>query len=178
MLFTVSVARTSVSSARPRLKFLSGPINIPMHSSHLAASGRLVKLPAGPMVSPRPGPTLATAVAAPVSAVTKSKPSAANPQCQDRNGDKKEERKSHYATGDIAGHRLLVIAGGENSVRMNQIAQLVTQHQHSDLKAENLHATAGGAATATDKRQVEKSRYGKRAPQGVVVRCVACGGDH
>ena len=32
-------------------------------------------MPAGPMVAPRPGPTLAMAVAAPDAAVTKSRPS-------------------------------------------------------------------------------------------------------
>lgn len=46
------------------------PKSMPKDSSHLAPSGRLEKLPAGPMIWPRPGPTLAIAVAAPLKAVT------------------------------------------------------------------------------------------------------------
>lgn len=55
----------------------SRPSSIPKHSSHLAVSVRLAKLPAGPIVSPRPGPTLAMAVAAAVMDVIKSRPVAA-----------------------------------------------------------------------------------------------------
>ena len=47
---------------------------------HLAPSLRVEKLPAGPMVSPSPGPILATAVAAPETAVMKSSPVRANAQ--------------------------------------------------------------------------------------------------
>ncbi|MNE58196.1 hypothetical protein D3C80_1532120 [compost metagenome] len=46
----------------------------------MAASGRLEKLPAGPMIGPRPGPTLQTAVAAAVSAVVQSSPINASPR--------------------------------------------------------------------------------------------------
>ena len=53
---------------------------MPMVSSHLAASGRVEKLPAGPMIGPRPGPTLQTAVAAAVSAVTQSRPIRQSPR--------------------------------------------------------------------------------------------------
>src|SRR3546814_4180246 len=49
---------------------------MPADSSHFAASGRVEKLPAGPMTGPRPGPTLASAVAAPLTAVMKSSPTA------------------------------------------------------------------------------------------------------
>nr|WP_286198260.1 hypothetical protein [Salinisphaera sp. G21_0] len=38
---------------------------MPTLNSHLAASGRELKFPAGPMTAPSPGPTLATAVVAP-----------------------------------------------------------------------------------------------------------------
>ncbi len=55
-----------------KVKISSRPINMPKHNHHLAASGKVEKLPAGPIMLPRPGPTLATAVAAPVTAVTKS----------------------------------------------------------------------------------------------------------
>ncbi|MNP06673.1 hypothetical protein D3C76_986680 [compost metagenome] len=41
----------------------------------MAASGREAKLPAGPMVSPSPGPTPDTVLAAPVRAVIQSTPS-------------------------------------------------------------------------------------------------------
>lgn len=42
-------------------------------------SGRLEKFPAGPIIGPSPGPTLHTAVAAPVNAETQSRPSMVNP---------------------------------------------------------------------------------------------------
>ena len=49
---------------------------MPIAKSHLAASGRAAKLPAGPMMGPSAGPTLQIAVAAPETAVMKSSPSA------------------------------------------------------------------------------------------------------
>ncbi|MCY1306721.1 hypothetical protein D9M70_565970 [compost metagenome] len=46
----------------------------------MALSGRLEKLPAGPMISPRPGPTPDTVAAAPVRAVIQSSPSNDKPR--------------------------------------------------------------------------------------------------
>jgi biotin carboxyl carrier protein len=40
------------------------PNNIPADKLHLAVSGKLAKLPAGPITSPMPGPTFIKAVAA------------------------------------------------------------------------------------------------------------------
>ena len=42
--------------------------------AHLAISGRGLKLPLGPIISPKPGPTFEIAVAAPENAVVKSRP--------------------------------------------------------------------------------------------------------
>ncbi len=53
---------------------------MPAASSHLAASGRLAKLPEGPMMGPIPGPTPATVLAAPVSAVIQSRPISDRPR--------------------------------------------------------------------------------------------------
>ncbi|MNY47880.1 hypothetical protein D3C86_1831800 [compost metagenome] len=47
---------------------------MPAVNSHLAVSGRLEKLPAGPMIGPIPGPTPDTVLAAPLSAVIQSRP--------------------------------------------------------------------------------------------------------
>ncbi len=55
-----------------KVRISNRPNNMPKLSHHFTASGKVEKLPAGPMILPRPGPTLATAVAAPVTAVTKS----------------------------------------------------------------------------------------------------------
>ena len=49
---------------------------MPSERSHFAVSGRLPKLPVGPIDSPSPGPTLQIAVAAPDIAVMKLSPSA------------------------------------------------------------------------------------------------------
>src|SRR3546814_16089494 len=49
-----------------RVRNSSLPSSMPADSSHFAASGRVEQLPAGPMTGPRPGPTLASAVAAPL----------------------------------------------------------------------------------------------------------------
>ncbi|MNP51233.1 hypothetical protein D3C76_1455340 [compost metagenome] len=46
----------------------------------MAASGNDEKLPAGPMIVPSPGPTLHTAVAAPLNAVVQSSPMSARPK--------------------------------------------------------------------------------------------------
>jgi len=54
------------SSKRPR--------SIPMHISHFAASGSGSNVPVGPMISPKPGPTLDIEVTAPDMAVKKSNP--------------------------------------------------------------------------------------------------------
>ena len=51
-----------------------------MVSNHFAASGNDEKLPAGPMMVPIPGPTLHTAVAAPLNAVVQSRPIKASPK--------------------------------------------------------------------------------------------------
>ena len=47
---------------------------MPKASSHLEPSGSEAKFPDGPIIGPRPGPTLLTAVAAPDIAVTMSEP--------------------------------------------------------------------------------------------------------
>ena len=50
------------------------PNIIPRLKIHLDISGKLEKLPLGPIVEPNPGPTLEIEVAAPEIEVTKSKP--------------------------------------------------------------------------------------------------------
>ena len=55
------------------------PSSIPKDSIHFAISGRPPKFPVGPIVAPRPGPTLLIAVAAPDIAVIKSSPIADSP---------------------------------------------------------------------------------------------------
>ncbi len=50
------------------------PKNIPKLNNHLALSGSGLNVPAGPIISPSPGPTLEIAVAAPDMAVIKSSP--------------------------------------------------------------------------------------------------------
>lgn len=50
------------------------PSNIAIINTHFAAAGSGWKLPAGPIVSPNPGPTFANAVAAPVRLVVRSSP--------------------------------------------------------------------------------------------------------
>ena len=50
------------------------PKSIAMQSDHLANSGKEEKFPDGPIVSPKPGPTLLIAVAAPDIDVSKSRP--------------------------------------------------------------------------------------------------------
>lgn len=56
------------------------PSSMPMVSNHFAASGSDEKFPAGPIIVPRPGPTLHTAVAAPLNAVVQSSPIKASPR--------------------------------------------------------------------------------------------------
>src|SRR5690625_7247437 len=65
------------------------PSSIPRDSSHLAPSGSGAKLLVGPMISPKPGPTLANAVAAPEALVKKSSPKAIS-----SNVSKKKHRKN------------------------------------------------------------------------------------
>ena len=50
------------------------PNIIPSVKTHLEISGKLEKLPLGPIVEPNPGPTFEIEVAAPEIEVTKSKP--------------------------------------------------------------------------------------------------------
>ena len=49
-------------------------MSIPKDKIHLALSGSGLKVPAGPIMSPNPGPTLEIDVTAPDIAVMKSKP--------------------------------------------------------------------------------------------------------
>lgn len=56
----------------------SRPISIPILNIHLAASGKVEKLPVGPTICPIPGPTLATAVTALVMLVIGSSPKLPN----------------------------------------------------------------------------------------------------
>jgi len=53
----------------------SRPTIIADINTHFAVFGRGSKLPEGPIMSPKPGPTFATAVPAPDHAVSVSKPS-------------------------------------------------------------------------------------------------------
>ena len=62
------------------VRISSLPSSIPTVKSHFAASGNDEKLPAGPMIVPSPGPTLHTAVAAPLNAVIQSRPISAKPK--------------------------------------------------------------------------------------------------
>ena len=50
------------------------PSNIPKDKLNFEKVGKVWKFPLGPTISPKPGPTLDIAVAAPDTAVTKSKP--------------------------------------------------------------------------------------------------------
>ena len=50
------------------------PNIIPKAKIHFDVSGRVEKFPLGPIIDPRPGPTLEIEVAAPEIDVTKSKP--------------------------------------------------------------------------------------------------------
>ena len=65
--------KTGVTSTNT-VRISNLPSSMPTVSSHLAASGSDEKLPAGPIMVPRPGPTLHTAVAAPLNAVVQSSP--------------------------------------------------------------------------------------------------------
>jgi len=56
------------------VKISKRPSSIPILNIHFALSGRGLKVPAGPMISPRPGPTLDIDVTAPDIAVVKSNP--------------------------------------------------------------------------------------------------------
>ena len=47
---------------------------MPKHKSHFETSETSLKLPLGPIISPKPGPTLEIEVAAPETADRKSKP--------------------------------------------------------------------------------------------------------
>lgn len=71
--------KTGVTSTNT-VRISNLPSSMPTVSSHLAASGSDEKLPAGPMIVPRPGPTLHTAVAAPLRAVIQSSPISARPK--------------------------------------------------------------------------------------------------
>ena len=66
-----NITRTVNNSSRPK--------SIPNANIHFAKSGKLEKFPVGPIVDPRPGPTLLIAVAAPDIAVMKSSPRAESP---------------------------------------------------------------------------------------------------
>src|SRR5690606_9402757 len=52
----------------------SRPSSISEERTHLAVAGSGPKVPAGPITSPRPGPTLDSADAAPLALVRKSRP--------------------------------------------------------------------------------------------------------
>ncbi|MNF03561.1 hypothetical protein D3C80_2029090 [compost metagenome] len=70
-----------------------------MVSSHFAASGIEAKFPAGPITVPSPGPTLHTAVAAPLSAVVQSSPTKDNPSAiMAMVKEKKNEKVSNERT--------------------------------------------------------------------------------
>ena len=51
---------------------------MPTLNTHLEKSGKREKLPFGPIIVPKPGPTFEIAVAAPEIEVTKSKPESDN----------------------------------------------------------------------------------------------------
>ena len=86
----------------------SRPKSMPAAKSHLAASGSEAKVPAGPIVSPRPGPTLAIADAAPETEVRKSRPSmprrSASTAKQTTN--RKKKPMTEAATASEIGRRL------------------------------------------------------------------------
>ena len=85
----VKITRTARISRRPS--------SMAAVQIHLEASGRLEKLPTGPMMGPRPGPTLVSEVSAPVMAVTKSRPVAASSTVKIAHRMKKEAMNSTTA---------------------------------------------------------------------------------
>ena len=70
------------------------PINMAKDSNHLAATGRLAKLPAGPTISPNPGPTLVSAVAAAVRLVIRSSPISASSKVTTASVTKNKKEKA------------------------------------------------------------------------------------
>ena len=66
--YAVEANKTNTVSSSNR------PNNIPRLSNHLALSDKVKKFPSGPIIGPRPGPTLDIEVAAADTDVIKSKP--------------------------------------------------------------------------------------------------------
>ena len=71
--------------------------------AHFALSGRVEKFPLGPITSPNPGPTLATAVAAPVIAVIRSNPQAPRMSARTANVEMKRQKKPITDVGTSSG---------------------------------------------------------------------------
>ena len=90
-----NITRTVNSSSRPN--------SIPNANIHFAKSGKPEKFPVGPIVDPRPGPTLLIAVAAPDIAVMKSSPRAESPAAKAAKQTMYKKKKPITAFDTVSG---------------------------------------------------------------------------
>ena len=79
------------------------PINILILKIHFALSGRGAKEPVGPIISPRPGPTLEIEVTAPDMAVKKSSPTKERAIATNENDMAYKNRKLMTDSGTSSG---------------------------------------------------------------------------
>jgi len=117
---------TGVTSTNT-VRISSLPSSIPTVKSHFAASGNDEKLPAGPMIVPSPGPTLHTAVVAPLNAVVQSSPMRLRPKAIAAIVMEKKNEKVKKRTQDLFVNRVAVVLFLNHGARMDQLLQ--TAHQ-------------------------------------------------
>ena len=96
------ITNTDMISSRP-----SSMVTV---STHFAASGRPAKLPTGPISGPRPGPMLASAVAAPVIAVIGDSPTSTSKQRADRQRQVEQHEEGDHRIHHVGLDRPALVA--------------------------------------------------------------------
>ena len=154
------------------------PISMVKLITHLAASGRGWNVPAGPIMSPRPGPTLAMVVAAPDSAVTGSSPISDSNTADTANAPKKQEHKAQHRAHGRLGNRLCVISDRAHGARARIAVQIGQHGRGGDLVAENLDRAGARSGAAAHKHQQEEHHDRHGAPTREIRTAIAGAGHH
>ena len=144
----------------------------------MAASGSGAKLPAGPMIGPRPGPTLESAVTAAVMLVTKSRSSAISADRQHAVADEVEREEHDHRADHVVGQAAAGVDAREDALGVEEVEEVGAQHHRHHLEAEDLDPARGRAGAAADEGQPEEHADRDVAPEQVVGRGEARGGDH
>ena len=128
------------------------------------------------MTEPRPGPTLASAVAAPRQAGQVIEPEHRQREGQRDEANHEQEEEAHDGGGDAFRNGFAVVMRREDPVGLQQVQDLDTRRGVGHLESEDLDPARRRAGAAADEHQKQEQSDTERTPDVVIARRIAGSG--